>query len=56
MELASKIAPAEELVRWVQDSRAFTLKLIEDLSTGQLLGEKVVAVEPMICHVGHICC
>ena len=54
MDLESKTAPAEELLRWVEQSRGLTLALIEDLSNEQLLGKLAATVNPMIWHVGHI--
>ena len=54
MDLESKIAPPEELARWVRGSRGLSLALIDDLSTEQLLGTRVATVNPMIWHVGHI--
>ncbi len=54
MDLASKTASADELARWVRDSRGLTFSLVEDLSEDQLLGKKVATVNPMIWHVGHI--
>ena len=43
-----------ELADWVCDARDRTLELVADLSDDQLIGPKLVCVNPLLWEIGHM--
>ena len=43
-----------DLAEWVRDARARTLELVADLSDQQLLGPRLVIVNPLLWEIGHV--
>lgn len=46
--------PAMELARWVRDAHEHTIRLVDDLSDGQLMGKPLDIINPLLWEIGHV--
>lgn len=43
-----------QLGEWLEEARRRTLGLVEDLDDGQLMGERLAIVNPLLWEIGHV--
>src|SRR5262249_10617687 len=51
--VASMVLPAQ-LIDWVRDARQRTCALVADLTDDQLLGPRLITVNPLLWEIGHV--